>query len=476
MELLNFTRGTYLQSLCDNAKALMARGPEAARETLTPLIRQELEKLKQNADGYWGATESDKSYAEKLSALHTILSAENMENLTALSEEIAGETVDKVKIVFLTQETMCWPSFESLYHACSEDGRYIAQIVYIPFSHPNDTKHIDYFTTYEKMGLPVRRHDEYALARESPDIAVFMKPYDLIPMQYYIDDIEKAVPRHLYIQYGMEVGTQYIDYHFRQPLASKVWRHIAYGSLLKETAAKYGSRNGENVAVWGNPRADYYRDLEAGRKTIPASWTKKIDGRFCFLWTPHHSLDTTCGSFLDYHVPIAEYFEKRPDLFLLWRPHPLLLDGLVANGVMTKAERDAFLDRVTGMDNAILDTTSDYRQSFFASDAIVTDASTFIFEYLYTGRPLVYTKKAENAIYNADRFEKGVYVIKQAADIAPMLDQIAQGKDPLRSERTSLKKDLLFTPENGTVGRYIADRCYADLTQEIHSFKGAPKC
>ena len=475
MELLNFTRGTYLQSLCGHAKLAMTRNPEAARDTLTPLIQQELAKIKHNADGYWGTTESDRSYAEKLTALQTILSAENMEHLAVLSEEIAGETINKVKIVFLTQETMCWPSFESLYRACSEDDRYIAQIVYIPFNHPNVSKHIDYFSIYKKMGLPVQRHDEYALAQESPDIAVFMKAYDLIPMQYYIDDIEKAVPRHLYIQYGMEVGAQYIDYHFRLSLQSKVWRHIAYGSLLKETAAKYGTRNGENVVVWGNPRADYYRNLKVDRKTIPAAWKKKINGRFCFLWTPHHSLDTTCGSFLDYHVPIMKYFEKHPDIFLLWRPHPLLLDSLVVNGVMTKVERDAFLNKVVGMDNAILDTTPDYRQSFFASDAIITDASTFIFEYLYTGRPLIYTKKAKNAIYNAERFEKGVYLIEQATDIASMLDQITEGKDPLRSERALLRKDLLFTPENSTVGQYIADRCYEDLIQELNHHIGDSK-
>ena len=465
--MLNFTRGTYVKSLCSRAYDLVQQSPQHAREEILPIVDRHLARISRNSGGYWGMTKSDWLYSEKLKLVKSFLEKGTADDLLALAESIAAETWDKVKIVFLAQEPYCWASFDSLYRTMLKDPRFDPQIVYVPMAHVNQSK-MDFLAVYRnEMGLPVLYFDEYALADESPDIAMFMKAYDNIPPQFYIENIRKAVPRSMYIQYGLEVGTEYIDYHFRLPLGYHAWRHIAYGRLLKENAAKYGYRNGSNVYVWGNPRADYYGNLDAERKNISTEWTRRINGRFCFLWTPHHTVDTSCGSFLDYKDTVISYFENTKEVFLIWRPHPMLLSNLLTSGVMMEDERDSLVSRVSGMDNVILDTTPDYRQSFFASDAIVADASTFVFEYLYTGRPVIYTKKLENAIYNSERFERGVYVIAKADDVALTLGLVAGGEDPLKNERSALKKDLLFTPESGTVGQYIADNCYADLIREM---------
>ena len=52
----------------------------------------------------------------------------------------------------------------------------------MPFTHINANKTFDYFKVYEEeMVFPIIRHDEYSLSEDSPDIAFFVKPYDLIP-------------------------------------------------------------------------------------------------------------------------------------------------------------------------------------------------------------------------------------------------------------------------------------------------------
>jgi len=424
----------------------------------------------------WNIPESERAYMLFLQQILEILleaDAKGMKkNLKALLERIKTVSESKLKIVFFAQEYSVWPSLQSFYDACNKDERFIAQLVYIPFSHQNYNE--GHQVPNEEMGpywktlYPIMPYTMYDLSKESPDIAVFVKPYDLIPMQFYIYEIDKVVRRCVYIGYGFEIAAWNSDCHFKLPMHSLAWKFIVYGDMVKELAEKVSHNKGKNVVAWGHPRADYYFNLEEKRNTIPDEWKIKINGRKTILWNTQHTLKEGpgAGTFFIWKEEVFSYFENHQDIVLLWRPHPLMFDALVNNGLMTKSELSHLVETIEKKDNVILDQSPDYRNSFYASDAIITDGTSFLIEYFYTGRPLIFTIKANGGgIYFCDEICSNVYVAREKGDIIKLLDDIRKDTDPLKEKRLSFAKRLLKVNSGGN-GEYIKEQIYYEIMNE----------
>ncbi len=472
MNRMNFSRFIYFKELSEellklDKRILKGKAPEIIKE----LDFQAERIFRRQKGGFWDITDGDKVFIGFLKELARSLQSGNpcnsVEELLRKAESLREE---RLKIVFLAQESVCWPSLESFYHSCVKDERFNTDLVYVPFEHANSNSDVDYFKAYtEELKLPIIRHNEYSVSEESPDLAVFVKPYDCIPIQYHIDAIHKVVERSVYIRYGFEIADYNVDLHFKLPLEHKAWRFIAYGKLVKELAAKHGYRNGENVAVWGHPRADMYRDLPEKKKTLPKELTEKIKNRKTVLWNTQHTImpGFGAGTYFQWKDEIFKYFKDNQDMFLLWRPHPLMFGAIVNNGFMTREELDAFVRELSAEDNILVDQSTDYRNAFYASDAIVTDGTAFFLEYLYTGNPLLYTpKKGGGSIYNAEEIMKGLYVAREPNDVKNFLDMVREGRDPMKDERDKLKNELLYVPENKSVGQNIVDNIAKELTEE----------
>jgi len=430
----------------------------------------------------WNIPESERAYMSFLQQLLEILFEADAKSrwkysklkkdMKALLERIKNISESKLKIVFFAQEYSVWPSLQSFYDACNKDERFIAQHVYIPFSHQNYKEgHAvpnEEMEPYWKERYPIMPYTMYDLSKESPDVAVFVKPYDLIPKQFYIYDIDKVVRRCVYIRYGFEIAAWNLDYHFKMPLQYLTWKFIVYGDMVKELAKKVRHNQEKNIVAWGHPRADYYSNLEEKRNTIPEEWKMKINGRKTILWNTQHTLKEGpgAGTFFIWKEEIFSYFENHPDIVLLWRPHPLMFGALVNSGLMTEFELNHLVEIVEKKDNVILDRSPDYRNSFYASDAIITDGTAFLIEYLYTGRPLIFTiKESGGGIYFYDEICSNVYVAREKGDIIKLLEDVRQDIDPMKEKRLSLAKRLLKVNPGGN-GEYIKDQIFSELTKE----------
>ena len=144
----------------------------------------------------------------------------------------------------------------------------------------------------------------------------------------------------------------------------------------------------------------------------------------------------------------------------------MLFGALVNNHHMTQEEMDRFIAQKAGQENIILDTSSDYRTAFAASDGMIADGTTFSVEYLFTGKPMMLTTKNLNRFYNADALEKGVYIGRTPDDITTFMDILIRGDDPKKSEREALSRDMFFRPKGKTVGENIAEHIISDINAE----------
>lgn len=465
---LNFTRGTTLQSLCREIMTGQQTGAD-----LMPLckwITDEQRNLRKKQSSLWEPTVSDCCYYSYLDILLKAISnhADSF-HIQEICDEITELTRTKLYALFLTQEVSCWPSLESVFDAAQSNPDYETALVYTPFYHQNFSEQVDYYDEYRSMGLPILRHNEYDLTEQSPDIVFVIKPYAKIPERYQLKHLECVVPRAVYIPYGMEITTDLAQFGFQFYLHYKAWRHCVYGKIVKEYAKDYGYRNGENIAVWGHPKADHFRDMEAKREQIPDEWKQKIGNRKVILWTPHHLIDLNemgTGTWLLWGEKILDMALKNPDTVFIFRPHPLMMGALLNSGAMTQLQVDRLQQRIRDAENIIWDTNSLYYAAFYAADAIITDGTTFSVEFLYTKKPILLTPRNMKGFYMYEQMLKGYYIAREMQDIVRFVQMIRAGEDPLCQHRLALYQKLFFIPETGTVGENIMKQVKHDLNVE----------
>ena len=465
---ISYSDGCFLQALIEGLKE--QKLDSAARERSVRWLDARASRIRRRANGYWKLPPGKEEFVLFLESIRELFRIGTSEQVVTKCLEDYIQVLNKVssqcKVAILVQEKNIWPSMESVYAAMEADDRFEVRLVYVPFSHMNKTAE-NGLRPYLDDGLPALSHTEYDLSGENPDVVIFSKPYDGVPPQFYIGEVEKIIERTVYIPYGMELNYDLIYYGFQNYLHYRAWRHVGYGPLMKQVGTQCGFRNGENIAVWGHPKADQH---QPDRKySIPEEWKKKIRGRRVLLWCPHHTIvpgPECVSTWLDFSETIFALAEKHKDIVLLWRPHPLLMGALVNNRYMTQEELDRFVAEKTAMDNVILDRSEDYRVSFAASDGMISDGTTFSFEYLYTKKPLMLTTKKPESFYNGEALKKGLYIGENAKEIAAFMDGFAAGQDPKRQARDNLRRELFFLPQGKSVGQNIADNIIADIRRE----------
>ena len=467
-QFLSYTHGHVLQTVLN--ELLTNADDETTIQSCLAWLVEEKRNLLKKQPKIWDIPLSTKTYYESLTQIEEHLaSGKPVSDLEALLEEVRSLTRDKIHILFLTQEPSCWPSLESVFYAAQVNDNVEPSLVYTPYFHVNYTEQVDYYDDYRAMGLPVLRYNEYDLPGDSPDVVFMIKPYGNTPEQYQFRELELVVPRTVFSPYGMEITVDLIKYGYQHYLHYKAWRHCAYGQIVKEYGTKYGYRNGENIAVWGHPKADLYRNLDASRGSIPEAWKSFIDGRKVILWTPHHLIDANSngtGTWLIWGEKLLKLAFDNQDLVFIFRPHPLLFGALINSGAMSKDKYNEIRRKIDASPNILWDDTTDYRNAIYASDAIITDGTTFSIEYLYTKKPILLTPRNMEGFYHYEKMLCSYYIGKTFEDIASYIDMIRKGEDPLREQRLHFYEETLFLPNDGTVGDNIIDNVNKDLEME----------
>lgn len=462
----NYSDRLFFETACET---FFAHGFREEHQKLSAYLTKYIDRLS-CLRGQWPEPEGRKQAIRALGWLRGMV---NEEVSPAVMETFRDELLQttyrakKCRLVFLLQEFSIWPAVEPLYRAAIQDGRFEVQAVYVPFNRKNVSGEDGNLQLYRDAGVQIALHDAYDLSAENPDVAIFTKPYNLIPPKYYITEVEKIVKFTIYVPYGMELTTRLIKYGFLDYCHCAVWKHLAYGEIVKRFGEQYGYRDGENIAVWGHPRLDNYRNgLHA---TVPEAWTQKARGRKVILWCPHHTIvpgPECVSTWQEHYRGILEYFRKKPEATLLWRPHPLLFGAIVKNGLMTQEELDTFLDSVLSMENVILDREADYRPAFRLSDAIITDGTTFCLEYLMTGKPLMLTTADLEQTYAPERIGQSLYIGRSDEDIQAYINMVLQGSDPKKAERRRLSEEYFFLPKNRSISENILDNILASMQRE----------
>ena len=187
------------------------------------------------------------------------------------------------------------------------------------------------------------------------------------------------------------------------------------------------------------------------------------DDEFCILWTPRFPTPDNgfniTGHFLDYYKHLIQFAEENTGIRIIIRPHPLMFERFRELRILTSEEIESIKQEIADADRVELDSYKDYRVSFSRSDLLITDLSSLIVEYYYSGKPVLYCDKADLFLEEAVKMDQTLYHCTDWQEMQQIVIDLKSGNDFRYSDRVRLIDEMaeVNNHSGSRIMEYIAD-------------------
>ena len=416
-----------------------------------------------------------------------------LDNSLSVAEKSAKDNLKvRLKIAFFPYKASMWTSFESIWQSAIESGKCDVRVVPIPyceFDSDGTPKswicEADQYPTY----VPIIKYTDYDLETEKPDIAFIHNGYDnentltSVHPDFYSTNIKKYC--------GMLVYSPYFTFGSYNPGKSDAFflnqgskaanKIIVQSDFTAKIYKKYGY-NSNKLIVHGSPKIDVVikncSDYDK-EKQMPEEWRSKLQGKEkIFLLNTHWSyflngFNYKQKGFFDfaqkYHDQFFNAIQNHKDKCgMIWRPHPLLISALEQRAPFLLDYVRDFIKIIEESDFGVVDKNGSYTDAMGCSDALVSTYSSFINEYLVTGKPvLIFQSRQPSEARKRSPIDYGkcYFTFKKDNGITftQFIEMVLNGEDPMRDERLSTLKEKSFNNMDGTAGKKIFDELLASF-------------
>lgn len=367
----------------------------------------------------------------------------------------------KIRIGFLLQVPENWTVLRSVYEAALADERFEPVILLVPgieTAYYIRTTAVDFQRIYsfgeeQFGGKVVKTYD--------PETGTWLDPETL-----GLDYIFIVRPFETYLPKSLRAGTLrrfmkvcYVTYSFMVTSRPEIEqleynthfiRNVSMIFCEKQRSLDYVNgmfaetiRSGDQKAFFrGYPQFDLISENEGTESPL---WPRKRDGDvFRIIWTPRWTTNPVLGGshFFEYKDSVIAWAETDPSVDLVFRPHPMALKHYVDAGMMTAEEQEVYLRRYENCPNAAVDRRTGYFDTFFSSDCLVTDITSVMIDYLFTGRPIVYCPSPIDGYFFTPELHDCLYKVNSFEEITAAVKRIRAGDDPKKEAREKLVRML----------------------------------
>lgn len=218
-----------------------------------------------------------------------------------------------------------------------------------------------------------------------------------------------------------------------------------FADKLTMELLEYASPEYMSITVQtGSPKVDFIK-------------TKITNGSYCWkrphdvfkkriIWLPRWGIEQDRTSFLDYYEYFIGLILAKTDIDFVMRPHPFLFKEIIRSKKFTENELNDIINAFEQPKNSCIDYNCDYREGIISCDFIVADFTSIIYEYLPSGKPIIYTKK-DNTLIDS-RIMDACYIVNDLNELRSNIDMLLSGKDELKEKRMRLISEIEYFPHN----------------------------
>lgn len=371
---------------------------------------------------------------------------------------------NKYTIIYLAQYPYTWYSFQTVYEALQVANRFDCKIVAIKSLYPPSgvMEPYDKITSFlQTRGIPYIDGANVNLRDLSPDLIFVPGPFDHSKEEpYFIRNLLKIAPL-AYIPYGFEIGGGfYIQQQFNYKLHNCASIIFSRSHRHKGMYKKYCEKGDNHVYVTGHPKSDLYFKPIDKNKVFRSYNITKDEFEKIFIWNPHFQVELnnkSISTFLNYFEFMLKLAAKYRQHLFIFRPHPALGQRLKHLDIMSESQWDILKEELNATHNIRFSEEYDYFGLFHISDALISDISSFLFEYIPTEKPILYTPNILGPSTNDDgSIVDYYYKAYNESNIEHFVDMIEHGFDPMKEVRIDNTDRYLYKPD-GHAGDRIAN-------------------
>lgn len=383
---------------------------------------------------------------------------------------------DHVNVVFLPTNVAMW-KYQRLYELLKSDKRFRVYIFPTPLANFTREQRIEdlramraYFSerAMEYVDYELEKGKPMVNVRDvvDPDIIFYTQHYEItlekgLVYTHFLDKLlcyapYAFIPRKMNLFYGL-------------PFDYVAWRLYYQTELNKKYAKSISTIMARNVVVAGYTGASSYF-------TPPEKEVWKSDGRRKkrVIWAPHFTIVDGLGYFqASYFLKMAGFMcelaaEYADRVSFAFKPHPRLFSVLCNYPEWGKVKAREYYDFWANGANTQLET-GDFVDLFKESDAMIHDCGSFIVDYMYFGKPILYDNpniddvKATTDELGAKAYDAH-YRVKTLSDVKTFIDDVVLGgNDTMESVRKTFFEEYL-KPKDGKDASQVI---YDDIVKSI---------
>jgi hypothetical protein len=367
----------------------------------------------------------------------------------------------RLRVAFLVNENAKW-SCQSLYEEFDRSDRFEPIILVTGSSSkkekaPSHMKKVnetyDFFKSRNmnaQYAYSIKEQQFMSLNQFNPDIVFYQQPWELDPLQSPLTVGKFALT--CYVPYTI-AGTSESMKMYPKSFLYCLWKHFIVSDTMKNEYESWMLANKQSLVVTGHPKLD--------------SYSKRVrNDKHYIIYAPHFALGNSLLklSTFDWNGRyLLDFARSHKELNWVFKPHPLLKNSIVRNGIMTEDEVSGYYDEWVKI--GIVYDQGDYFGIFQNSDALITDGSSFLSEYLPTGMPVIHLISKDKVESNptARMASAHYYEARDLKELEFYLNDIIIGKnDPLKEERIDDISSLISGSEPASI------RIINHLVKELH--------
>lgn len=382
----------------------------------------------------------------------------------AAAARAARKPDGKIRVAFIVQRPALWANHASIYEVMKTDPAFEVSVLAIPkippaASTPDLEEYGRLMEFLAGKGITFSRGydlEEHVwlnpLVFGLPDVVFLPQPYSFTQSGLWHGAYLRNFCDLAILNYGLAMADMPYMYYDLPIYADCSYIFVeseAHRRLFAERRPELADR----LFVTGHPKLDAYR----GPVPEGLSLWKLHQARKRIIWAPHFTVTDdrtphTFSNFFAYYEFFLECVHRYSDVEWVLRPHPELFKHMVAAGVKTREEANAYRDRFNALPNGQVYEGGEIMTLFRQSDALILDSISFLAEYAPTGKPICFLDSSRRQRLNpiGERLLHTYYVAWDQEEIRQFIeDVVLGGRDHRREERLEAIRRHLYMPPEG---------------------------